>query len=63
MGITVEMISRFHEYPLEEEMLNGNPKDWGNPLWASQVTIGKMAEIGKGTSRQGAKKAAARKLF
>ena len=52
-----EMISRFHEVPIEEEMLNGNP------LWASQVTIGKMAEIGKSTSKEGAKKAAARKLF
>ena len=50
------MISRFHVVQLKER-LNGNP------LWASQVSIGKMAEICKRTTKRGAKEAAARKLF
>ena len=54
--VCFELNFRFHMVQIEE-MVNGNH------LHAYQVTIGKIAEMGTGTSKKRAKETAARKLI
>lgn len=54
--VCFEINFRFHMVQIEE-MVNGNH------LYAYQVTIGKIAEMGTGTSKKRAKETAARKLI